>query len=72
MNSTMNDENYNNPDEPELLSKTSMKKESQKLQDLGIELTLLKPQKLAAMPISDELRDAIELLHRLHHNEAMR
>ena len=68
----MNDELPNNSDESELLSKTSMKKEMQKLQDLGIELTLLKPLKLAAMPISDELRDAIELLHKLHHNEAVR
>jgi ribosome-associated protein len=72
MNSPMNDEHNLNPDEIELLSKTSMKKEMQKLQDLGIELTLLKPQKLAAMPISDELRDAIELLHKLTHNEAVR
>lgn len=68
----MNNEHPTNPDELELLSKTSMKKEMQKLQDLGIELTLLKPQKLAIMPISDELRDAIELLHRLTHNEAVR
>jgi ribosome-associated protein len=56
----------------ELLSKTSMKKEMQKLQDLGLELTLLKPEQLAAMPISEELRDAIELLHKLNHKEAVR
>lgn len=68
----MNDETQNNADETELLSKTSMKKESQKLQDLGMELTLLKAPKLAGMPISDELRDAIELLHKLNHNEAVR
>lgn len=68
----MNDDNIPNPDETELLSKTSMKKESQKLQDLGVALTLLKPQKLAGIPITDELRDAIELLHRLTHNEAVR
>jgi ribosome-associated protein len=69
---TMNKDIHDNADEFDSPSKTSLKKESQKLQDLGIELTLLKPQKLAIMPISDELRDAIELLHRLHHNEAVR
>jgi ribosome-associated protein len=72
MNPKMNEDTHQNPDESELPSKTSLKKESQKLQDLGMELSLLKPQKLATMPITEELRDAIELLHRLHHNEAMR
>lgn len=53
-------------------SKTSLKKDSQRLQDLGVELTKLKPHQLAAMPLSDQLRDAIELAQNTFKNEALR
>ncbi len=60
------------PDDIEWLSKTSMKKEMQKLQDLGLAISALKPEQIAALPLSDVLRDAIELLHQLQHKEAVR
>lgn len=53
-------------------SKSSLKRDSQRLQDLGIELTKLKPHQLAIMPLSDELRDAIELAQNTYKNEALR
>ena len=53
-------------------SKTSLKKDSQRLQELGVELTKLKPAQLAGMPLSDELRDAIALAQQTYKNEALR
>lgn len=53
-------------------SKTSLKKDSQRLQELGVALTKLKAEQLDAMPLSEELRDAINQAQTTYKNEALR
>lgn len=58
--------------EPREKSKTQVKKEMHALQDLGEELTHLNKEQLAALPLSDELRAAIELAQGMKKREALR
>ncbi|MFT5085533.1 MAG: ribosome-associated protein [Lentisphaeria bacterium] len=51
-------------------SKTKIKQEMQNLQDLGTAITLLKPSLQARIPLSDELRDAIEEAPRITQKSA--
>ena len=46
-------------------SKSEMKRESERLQQLGTELVNLKPTELAKVPLDEEMLDAIALAHRL-------
>jgi len=57
-------------DEP--TSKTRRKKDMQALQDLGAQLVALNEQQLAATPLPEELRDAIEEAQRLTAHAAKR
>ncbi len=53
-------------------SKSSLKRDSQRLQVLGVELTKLKNEQLDLLPLSEELRDAISLAQTTFKNEALR
>ena len=53
-------------------SKSQIKREMHALQDLGKQLTQLKPDQLARVPMSDTLRDAILESHRIKQHEASR
>lgn len=53
-------------------SKTQVKKEMHALQDLGKELTHLNKEQLAAMPLPDDLRLAIEQAQGMKKREALR
>ncbi|KUJ83263.1 DUF615 domain-containing protein [Microbulbifer flavimaris] len=53
-------------------SKTQMKQEMHELQELGRQLTELGPAQLAEVPLDDDLREAIDTLHRIKSNEARR
>lgn len=57
-------------DEPK--SKTQVKKEMHRLQELGKQLTEMSPSKLAEVPIDADLREAIDTMHRIKSNEARR
>ncbi len=52
-------------DEEEFVSKSQLKREAHALKDLGDELSNLKPEQLAAIPMEDNLREAIEETRRL-------
>ena len=51
--------------EDDLPSKSQLKRDSEALQELGVELVNLKPSELEKVPMDEELADAIELAHRL-------
>ena len=51
--------------EDDLPSKSQLKRDSEALQELGVELVNLKPTELAKVPLDEELADAIDLAHRL-------
>ena len=51
--------------EDDLPSKSQLKRDSDALQELGVELVNLKPTELAKVPLDEELADAIDLAHRL-------
>lgn len=53
-------------------SKTQVKKEMHELQELGRQLTELGKAQLAEVPLEDDLREAIDTLHRIKSNEARR
>ncbi|AOS95490.1 hypothetical protein AUP74_00010 [Microbulbifer aggregans] len=53
-------------------SKTQVKQEMHELQELGRQLTELGPAQLAEVPLDDDLREAINTLHRIKSNEARR
>lgn len=59
-------------DEPERPSKSARKREMHELQQLGSALIDLNPQQLAAIPIGEPLRDAIELAQRIRSHEGLR
>jgi ribosome-associated protein len=45
---------------PEVISKTARKKEMTELQDMGEILTELSKERLAQVPMSEELREAVK------------
>ncbi|GLS83409.1 ribosome biogenesis factor YjgA [Paraferrimonas haliotis] len=51
--------------EPEFVSKSQLKRESEALQKIGLKLVNLAPAKLAKVPLEPILAEAIELAHRL-------
>ncbi|MFC6632602.1 ribosome biogenesis factor YjgA [Microbulbifer taiwanensis] len=53
-------------------SKTRVKQEMHELQDLGKQLTELGKAQLAEVPLDEDLREAIDTLHRIKSNEARR
>ncbi|WP_237066262.1 ribosome biogenesis factor YjgA [Microbulbifer guangxiensis] len=53
-------------------SKTRVKQEMHDLQELGRQLTELSPAQFAEVPLDDDLREAIDTLHRIKSNEARR
>ena len=59
------DESAHEEWEDDYPSKSQLKRESEALQNLGVELVNLKPSELAKVPMDEELADAIELAHRL-------
>ncbi len=61
----ISEENHSDMDDEEFVSKTAVKKALRELQSLGDELVLLSTKKLAQLPLSDMLIDAIELAKRL-------
>lgn len=56
----------------DLVSKSQRKRDSLAVQKLGEQLTQLKPQQLAQIPLDEDLRTAIEELSRIHHREGRR
>lgn len=58
--------------ESDLVSKSQRKRDSLAVQKLGGQLTQLKPQQLAQIPLDDDLRAAIEEMSRIHHREGRR
>ncbi len=70
----MNTEDFDayDDDEIEYVSKTEMKREAQRMRDLGQKLTELKPALWPQLPISDNLLEAIEENVRLSSHEAKR
>jgi len=52
-------------------TKSQIKREMQELQDLGTELVKLSPSQLGKIPMSDKLRDAIDLCQRITSHGAM-
>jgi ribosome-associated protein len=57
---------------PEVISKTARKKEMTELQDMGEILTELSKERLAQVPMSEELREAVKEFKRLSANGARR
>lgn len=53
-------------------SKTQAKREMHELQELGRQLTELGRAQLAEVPLEDDLREAIDTLHRIKSHEARR
>ena len=53
-------------------SKTQRKKQSHALQSLGEQLVALPADKLAAVPMTDSLRDAVEMAQRIRSHEGRR
>lgn len=53
-------------------SKSARKREAHELQRLGDALIALRPEQLASMPITEPLRDAIELAKRIKAREGLR
>jgi len=53
-------------------SKSALKRQAHELQRLGDALIALRPERLAAMPIDEALRDAIELARRIRAREGLR
>ncbi len=60
------------PDEPEVKSKTQIKREMEALQELGKRLLGQKREFLEKLPLSDRLRAALEESYRITQNEAKR
>ncbi len=61
----IDEEHHSDMDDEEFISKTAVKKALRELQSLGDELVLLPSKKLAQLPLSDMLINAIELAKRL-------
>ncbi|WP_116474435.1 ribosome biogenesis factor YjgA [Zobellella maritima] len=59
------DESPDQDDEIEWVSKSQMKREMHALKELGLALVRLKPNELAKVPLDDELKEAIDLAHKL-------
>ncbi len=59
-------------EETEYLSKTSLKKEMHKLQELAVHLTTLNADQLARVPLSPDLAAAIDETKNIKKNEALR
>lgn len=53
-------------------SKSQLKRDAHKIQDLGIELTQLKPEQLATIPLSSSLESALNQVKSIKKNEALR
>lgn len=68
----MNDDYEYEDEEYQPPSKSQIKREMQALQDLGARLTTLKRDQLDQLPISPELRHAIDQFSQLKSNEAIR
>ncbi|MCT7654885.1 ribosome-associated protein [Oceanimonas sp. NS1] len=67
------DDHSDHDDDIEWVSKSEMKRESHALQQLGLDLVRLKASDLAKVPLDEELKDAIELAHKLSNKrEALR
>jgi len=62
----------NEPEHDDIPSKTQIKNEMHSLQALGEKLLTLKPAQLKKMPISDELRFAVEEAHRIKNRSALK
>ncbi len=56
---------------PEEKTKSQIKREMEDLQDLGTELVKLSPSQLDKIPMSDKLREAIDLCQRITSHGAM-
>jgi ribosome-associated protein len=65
-NAVLDDDVWDRP------SKTSVKKHMQDLQDLGISLSKLKPEKLKQLDLPEKLFDAISSIHSINANGALR
>lgn len=63
---------YDDFEDDEPKSKTRVKQEMHQLQDLGKQLTELPSAQLAEVPLDEDLREAINTLHRIKSNEARR
>lgn len=63
---------YDDFDEELPKSKTQVKREMHELQELGKQLTEMGKAQLAEVPLDDDLREAIDTLHRIKSNEARR
>lgn len=59
-------------DETGEVSKTQLKKASQELQNMAVELTRLKPEQLATIPMTPELEKAVAETKNIKKNEAVR
>ena len=59
-------------EEEEYKSKTQIKREMEALQELGKKLIGQKPEMLAKLPLSDQLRAALKEAERIRQNEAKR
>ncbi len=66
----MSEEEYNDELEPK--SKSQIKREMDALQQIGRQLTELKTAQLAEVPISESLKEAIDLYNKVQHKEARR
>ena len=67
------EDSFNTEDEPEVLSKTAIKKQMLALQALGESLVKLTDGELATIPIADEkLAEAIHTARRIKHREGLR
>ncbi len=59
-------------DEPEIISKSEIKRQMTALQKLGEKLLALSPKQLALVPMSEKLEEAIETAKRINHHEGKR
>ncbi|MEY3017326.1 MAG: ribosome-associated protein [Pseudomonadota bacterium] len=59
-------------DEPEIVSKSEIKRQMTALQKLGEKLLELSPKQLARVPMSDKLAEAIDTAKRINHHEGKR
>lgn len=66
------DDGQDKEDEIEYVSKTRMKKEMHALQELAVELTTLKAEQLARIPLSASMLKAVEETKNIYKKEALR
>jgi ribosome-associated protein len=59
-------------EEPEIISKSEIKRQMTALQKLGEKLMELSPKQLALVPMSEKLEEALETAKRINHHEGKR